>query len=197
VESFAAREIRANAGTDFWYGNIGLNIAAKVLEVVSKRKFDVLIKQKLFTPLGMRQTTFTELDGGLYDPSGGARSTAEDYMKFLVMLMNKGKYNGKQILSEGSVDEMIKIETANVPKRYVPKSAEGFNYALGSWVIEERKGKATALASPGLFGTWPMIDFCRGYAYILFVKNYLGDERANAHMEIKQVIDEQIKEECK
>jgi CubicO group peptidase (beta-lactamase class C family) len=197
VESFAAREIRANAGTDFWYGNIGLNIAAKVLEVVSKRKFDVLIKQKLFTPLGMRQTTFTELDGGLYDPSGGARSTAEDYMKFLVMLMNKGKYNGKQILSEASVDEMLKIETANVPKRYVPKSAEGFNYALGSWVVEERKGKATALASPGLFGTWPMIDFCRGYAYILFVKNYLGDERANAHLEIKKVIDEQIKEECK
>ena len=197
VESFAAREIRANAGTDFWYGNIGLNIAAKVLEVVSKRKFDVLIKQKLFTPLGMRQTTFTELDGGLYDPSGGARSTAEDYMKFMVMLMNKGKYNGKQILSEGSVDEMMKIQTANVPKRYVPKSAEGFNYALGSWVVEEKDGNATALASPGLFGTWPMIDFCRGYAYILFVKNYLGDERANAHMEIKRVIDEQIKDECK
>jgi len=197
VESFAAREIRANAGTDFWYGNIGLNIAAKVLEVVSKRKFDVLIKQKLFTPLGMRQTTFTELDGGLYNPSGGARSTAEDYMKFMVMLMNKGKYNGKQVLSEASVDEMMKIQTANVPKRYIPKSAEGFNYALGSWAIEESDGKATALASPGLFGTWPMIDFCRGYAYILFVKNYLGDERASAHLEIKQVIDEQIKEECK
>src|SRR6187401_843230 len=197
VESFAAREIRANAGTDFWYGNIGLNIAAKVLEVVSKRKFDVLIKQKLFTPIGMRQTTFTELDGGLYDPSGGARSTAEDYMKFMVMLMNKGKYNGKQILSEASVDEMMKIQTANVPKRYVPKSAEGFNYALGSWVVEEKDGNATALASPGLFGTWPMIDFCRGYAYILFVKNYLGEERANAHLEIKQVIDEKITEECK
>ena len=196
VESFAAREIRANAGTDFWYGNIGLNIAAKVLEVVSKRKFDVLIKQKLFTPLGMRQTTFTELDGGLYNPSGGARSTAEDYMKFMVMLMNKGKYNGKQVLSEGSVDEMLKIQTANVPKRYVPKSAEGFNYALGSWVVEENDGNATTLASPGLFGTWPMIDFCRGYAYILFVKNYLGDERASAHLQIKQVIDEQIKDEC-
>jgi CubicO group peptidase (beta-lactamase class C family) len=196
VESFAAKEIRANAGTDFWYGNIGLNIAAKVLEVVSKRKFDVLIKQKLFTPIGMRQTTFTELDGGLYNPSGGARSTAEDYMKFLVMLMNKGKYNGKQILSEGSVNEMMKIQTANVPKRYVPKAAEGFNYALGSWVVEEKGGNATALASPGLFGTWPMIDFCRGYAYILFVKNYLGDERANAHLKIKKVIDEAIKGDC-
>ena len=118
-------------------------------------------------------------------------------MKFLVMLMNKGKYNGKQILSEESVNEMMKIQTANVPKRYVPKAAEGFNYALGSWVVEEKDGNATALASPGLFGTWPMVDFCRGYAYILFVKNYLGEERANAHLEIKQVIDEVIKDECK
>ena len=197
ANSFASKEIRANAGTDFWYGNIGLNLAARALEVVSKRKFDVLIKQKLFTPLQMRQTTFTELDGGLYNPSGGARSTADDYMKFLVMLMNKGKYNGRQILSEESVNEMMKIQTANVPKRYVPKAAEGFNYALGSWVVEEKDGNATALASPGLFGTWPMVDFCRGYSYILFVKNYLGEERAAAHMEIKAVIDEKIKGECK
>lgn len=206
VEAFAAREIRANAGIDFWYGNVGLNIAAKVLEVVSKRKFDVLIKQKLFVPLGMRQTTFTELDGGLYNPSGGARSTADDYMKFLVMLMNKGKYNGKQILSEESVDEMMKIQTNTSMIRYAPKAAEGFNYALGSWVIEEKSplpaspgagGVATALASPGLFGTWPMIDFCRGYAYILFVKNFLGDERADAHLEIKEVIDQAMKKECK
>ena len=197
IEAFAAREIRANAGTDFWYGNIGLNIAARVVEVVSKRKFDALIKQKLFTPLTMRQTTFSELDGGLYNPSGGARSTADDYMKFLVMLMNKGKYNGKQILSEESVDEMMKIHTLNIPKKNSPKAAEGFDYALGSWVIEGKDGVAAALASPGLFGTWPMIDFCRGYAYILFVKNFLGEERANAHLEIKAVIDEKIKEKCK
>ena len=203
INSFAAREIRANAGTDFWYGNIGLNIAARVLEVVSKRKFDLLIKQKLFIPLGMRQTTFTTLDGSLYNPSGGAKSTADDYMRFLVMLMNKGKYNGKQILREESVDEMMKVQTTSGMIKYAPKAAEGFNYALGSWVIEQTAPKAnepsiaTALASPGLFGTWPMIDFCRGYAYILFVKNFLGEERANAHLEIKKVIDEKIKGECK
>ena len=196
VESFAARTIRANAGTDFWYGNVGLDIAARVVEIVSKRKFDVLIKQKLLTPLGMRQTTFTDLGGGLYNPSGGARSSSDDYMKFLLMLMNKGKYNGKQVLSEESVDEMMKIQTANVPKRYSPKATEGFNYVLGSWVVEENDGKAATLASPGLFGTWPMVDFCRGYAYILFVKNFSGEESANAHLEIKKVIDEQIKDEC-
>ena len=192
VESFAAREIRANAGTDFWYGNIGLNIAAKVLEVVSKRKFDALIKQKLLTPLGMRQTTFTELDGGLYNPSGGARSTAEDYMKFMVMLMNKGKYNGVQVLSENSVKLMMEVQDRPEQIKYAPQAAEGYTYALGSWVVEQKNGIATSLASPGLFGTWPMIDFCRGYAYLFFVKNLLGEERADVQRQIKTIIDKQM-----
>ena len=63
VNSYAAREIRTNPGTDFWYGNIGLNIAGRVLEVISKKRFDVLIKQKLFNPMTMRRTSFTSLDG--------------------------------------------------------------------------------------------------------------------------------------
>jgi hypothetical protein len=81
--------------------------------------------------------------------------------------------------------------------KYAPKSAEGFTYALGSWVMEEKNGVATTLASPGLFGTWPMIDFCRGYAYIVFVKNLLGEERAIAHRELKKIIDKQIPSSCR
>jgi hypothetical protein len=108
--------------------------------------------------------------------------------------------------------------------KYAPKSAEGFKYASGSWVIEEmvftevtKDGKklnrpavpmppgdvtikkitiATTLASPGLFGTWPMVDFCRGYAYIVFVKNLLGEERADAHIVLKKLVDEQVKNDC-
>ncbi len=203
VNAFAAREIRANAGTDFWYGNIGLNIAGRVLEVVSKKKFDLLIKTKLFNPLGMRKTSFSNLDGSPVNPSGGAVSTADDYMQFLVMLLNKGNYKGKQILSEESVELMMQIQTNNIPVNYAPKAAEGYQYALGSWVIEgplpssSNGGRvATALSSPGLFGTWPMIDYCRGYAYIVFVKNLLGEERADAHIELKKIIDEQISSSC-
>jgi len=31
-----------------------------------------------------------------------------------------------------------------------------------------------------------MIDFCRGYAYIVLVKKFAGRERADAHREIKK-----------
>lgn len=204
VNSFAARDIRANTGTDFWYGNIGLNIAGRVAEVITRKKFDVLIRTKLFIPLGMTKTTFASLNGAPINPSGGAKSTADDYMKFLVMLLNKGKYNGVQILSENAVNEMLQPQNRLDQVKYAPKSAEGFRYALGAWVIEEApqlhslkaKGKATALASPGLFGTWPMVDYCRGYAYIVFVKNLLGEERADAHINLKSIIDQQLISVC-
>ncbi|HYM93267.1 MAG TPA: serine hydrolase domain-containing protein [Chitinophagaceae bacterium] len=198
VNSFAAKDIQANAGTEFRYSDIGLNIAGRILEVVSKRRFDLLIKTKLFNPLGMRKTTFSTLDGSAINPSGGAKSTAEDYMKFLVMLLNNGKYNGQQILSAAAVEQMMQSQTTLDKIKYAPKVAEGFNYALGSWVQEaDKNGKATALTSPGLFGTWPLIDFCRGYAYIMFVKNLLNEDRADANLEIKKIIDTRISSSCK
>ena len=197
VNDFAARDIRANPGTDFWYGSVGLNIAGRVLEVISKKKFEVLIKTKLFTPLGMTKTTFAEMNGGPVNPSGGAKSTADDYMKFLVMMLNKGKYNGVQVLSEKAVQQMMIVQNKPEQIKSAPKAAEGYTYSSGSWVVEEKNGIATSLASPGLFGTWPMIDFCRGYAYIVFVKNLLGEERAGVHRELKKIIDKQIISACK
>jgi CubicO group peptidase (beta-lactamase class C family) len=196
VNIIASREIQAPPGTEFRYSGYGLNIAGRICEVVTKKKFDQLIKLKLFAPLTMRSSNFTEANMGPVNPSGGAKSTAEDYMKFLTMLLNRGNYKGKQIISEASIDEMMKINTKAEQIKYAPKSATGFNYASGSWVIEEKEGSATTLASPGLFGTWPMIDFCRGYAYLVFVKNLLGEERADAHLQIKAVVDEQFKTDC-
>lgn len=196
VNSFASREIRANPGTDFWYGNIGINIAGRVLEVVSKKKFDILIKQKLFNPLGMRRTSFATLDGSAINPSGGASSTADDYIRFLGMLLNKGKIGNKQILSEESAMMLMQIQTKPEQIRFAPKAAQGYSYALGSWVLEEKDGKAEVMASPGLFGSWPMIDFCRGYACLIFVKSLLSEEKANLYIDIKKVIDEQMPSSC-
>jgi len=197
VNSFAAKDIQANPGEEFRYSNIGLNIAGRILEIISKRKFDVLARQRLFVPLAMRKTTFSTLDGSAVNPSGGAQSTPDDYMHFLIMLMNKGTYQGRKILSAEAVNQLLQVQTKPGQIKYAPKAAEGYNYALGAWVIEEKDGAATSVASPGLFGTWPMIDYCRGYAYLFFVKNLLGEERADAQLEIKSVIDEKFGNTCK
>ena len=197
VNSFAAKDIQANPGEEFRYSNIGLNIAGRILEIISKRRFDVLARQRLFVPLLMRRTSFSSLDGSAVNPSGGALSSPEDYMHFLIMLMNKGVYQGRRVLSEKAVNEMLTIQTRLEQIRYAPKGTESYNYALGAWAEEEKDGIATAVTSPGLFGTWPLIDYCHGYAYLFFVKNLLDEEKADTQIEIKTAIDEKFTNACK
>lgn len=193
VNSFAARDIRVNAGDDFWYGTVGLNTAARVLEIISKKKFDVLIKQKLLTPLAMRRTTFSTLDASAIDPSAGAQTTAEEYLKFLAMLLNNGKVGDKQILSPESVAELRKVNAKDGTFKYAPKAATGFSYALGSWSLEDNDGVAQSLACFSLSGSWPMVNFSKGYASIVLTKSAQSEERDDIHMEIKGIVDEVIK----
>jgi len=198
ADFYAKSEIQANAGEEFRYSNVGPNIAAAILEIVNKKKFDMLIKQKLLNPLGMRKTTFSTLDGSLPDPSDGAQSTSDDYIHFLQMLLNNGKYHGTQILSEASVKELRRMQTTPEQMKYSPKTAEGFGYALGSWIVDEGKDNvANALACPSLNGTWPMVDWCRGYAYLFFTKTLLKDEqKKDVYLQMKDAIDEKMHTKC-
>lgn len=194
VASFAKKEIRTNAGTEFRYSNLGMNIAGRILEVVTKKKFDMLIKQKLLNPLQMRKTTFSNLDGSALDPSAGGLSTAEEFMHFLQMLLNNGSYRGQQILSEASMKELRKVTATPDQVKFAPRTAEGFGYALGSWALEAGKsGEVTALAGIGLTGPWAMIDWSRGYAYLFLVKSLQGEQKKEVYVQMKEAIDIKLK----
>ena len=197
VNNFMSKhEIFAQPGQQFAYSSVGLNIAGRVLEIISRKPFDQLMTQRIFRPLNMKASTFYSEKA--VNPSGGAKSTAADYMNFLRMILNKGTFNGKRILSEQSIAEMQKSETKQNMVKYTPANAQGFNYALGEWILEaDADGNSTTVASPGLFGTWPMVDNCRGYACIIFTKNLKTQQRKEIYTDIKQSIDAQIASKCK
>jgi CubicO group peptidase (beta-lactamase class C family) len=196
IEEFASkREIVSNPGLAFSYSNVGMNIAGRYIEVALKRGFEQLMQEKILRPLQMRGTNFSSLNA--INPSGGAQSTANDLMNFCSMLLNKGMFNGKRVLSEESVKLLLQTQTTSAMIKYAPKSAEGYNYALGSWVLQtDQNGNATVLASPGLFGTWPMIDLCRNYAVVFFAKELLSEEKKDVYLKLKNIIDEQIVANC-
>lgn len=190
VNAIAAKEISANPGEEFHYGNIGLNIAGRVLEVITKKSFDRLIQERLLRPLKMRATNFVNEDGGAVNPSAGARSTATDYINFLSMILNKGMFEGKQILSEQAITVMQKPQFGGLPVKYSPRQTEGFEYGFGQW-ITGADGKETVTA-PSLSGTWPFIDKCRGYACIILVQNPLKEDKQEIFLQVKDIIDEKI-----
>jgi CubicO group peptidase (beta-lactamase class C family) len=198
VNSFASkREIQTNPGTEFYYSHTGPNIAGRVLEIISKKGFDRLMQERIIRPLKMRGTTFSNMDGGAINPSGGAESTANDYMNFLTMLLNKGVFLGKRVLSEKAVAEMEKAQFPQLPVKYVPKGTEGFQFGLGVWLADnDTKGSPTILCEPSLSGSWPYLDLCRNYAAILLLKSPESESKKDLYIKFKEAVEKQFSSTC-
>ena len=127
------------------YSNVGIDLAGYILQLKSKMNFDDAVKQELFIPLEMTNSTFNVLQylqnknhaEGLIEgikepiinysfiPSGGMYSSVHDMAHFLQFVLNKGVFKNKKILNENILKEM---ETIPFP---IQNQKEG--YALGLW----------------------------------------------------------------
>jgi len=58
VLSFAAEPLMFQPGTSYSYSNEGIDTAARIIEVVTGMSYKMFIQQRLFWPLGMKDTTF-------------------------------------------------------------------------------------------------------------------------------------------
>lgn len=186
------KAIAQNPGTWFQYNQMGSNIAGRVLEIVTKKKFDRLIQEKLLRPLNMRFTSFSNFTEAI-SPFDGAKSTATDYMNFLSMLLNKGKYAGKQILSEASVNELLKEQTGTALNKFTPAFYNGFSFSLGTW-IENKNSTVISCAAQNAPFVW--VDYCKGYACILLSKKEQDVQKRELYNQLQAAINEQIKGNC-
>jgi CubicO group peptidase (beta-lactamase class C family) len=193
ANAIAAKEIGNNPSKEFFYGNNGPNLVARVIEIVGKKSFDRLMQERITRPMKMRGTNFTDDNGNAPNPSAGGISTANDYITFMSMLLNKGMFEGKRILSEASIAEMQKNNFPGLPVKYTPKATEGFEYGYGNWIQEkDGSGNGIVFSCPSLVGTWPYIDKCRNYAAIILVKSGQGEQKKDLAIQFKEAVDEQI-----
>lgn len=194
VNEFASkREIDYNPGEYFFYGRIGINIAARVCEVISKRSYDQLMRERIFKPLKMSTSTVIGNYNLAANPSGSLQSTAMEYSNFLMMLLNKGVFNGKQVLKDTSIQQMFSLQMDLGKIKYTPEVAKGFGYGLGCWLQKvDANNKTQVVSSPGLFGSWPLIDLCNGYTMVIFTKSLLTSTKKDVYIKIKDVVDEAL-----
>lgn len=193
IAQIAEMPMEGKPGTVFHYSNAGLQIAGAVIEKISGKSFETLFAERIAKPLEMKNTDFGKDKVAL--PAGGAKATPEDYMNFLVMILNKGVFNGKRILSEKSVAEMqVNRITKDVRIAYSPAEAGDFGYGYGEWVMETSSiNNSTAVTSPGLFGSFPIVDNERHYAAFLMTFYLKNQGRHERYIELKHLLDETFK----
>lgn len=125
--------IMTDPGTRWEYG-INIDFVGKAVEAASGKRLDAYLRDHMFMPLGMNDTSFKITDSqrqrlvalhargedGALAPipfeieqnpefhmgGGGLYSTAADYIKFTQMILNKGRGNGNQLLKPETVELM-------------------------------------------------------------------------------------------
>ncbi len=200
IEQIAMLPMEGTPGKYFHYSNTGLQIIAAIIEKVSEKDFETAFKERIADPLEMKNTDFGK--NGVPLAAGGAFSTPEDYMHFLMMLLNEGEYKGKRIISKALVNEMQKNRLSrDVEMAYTPDEANMWGYGFGEWIMDaplavsEKKDampvskRGSAVSSPGLFGTFPWIDNDKKYCAFLFVYNLKHKDRQQKYKELKALVD--------
>src|SRR4030095_2919132 len=148
-------------GTRWAYSaQAGFDTLVLVVEKASGLKFDQFAAQRIFGPLGMKDTFFypaesynpriatlySKTDKGLvkqnnpnfmngvfFSGGGGLFTTPEDYLQFGLMLLNGGALNGKRILSPRTVELM---RSPFIPDTLAGR-ARGESFGFGVRVVND------------------------------------------------------------
>ncbi len=113
-------------GEDFLYSNAGYGLLGYLVEEISGSSFPEYCKTNIFLPLEMDHTTWLLKDTNTENmaipyegdeplpfysfatyPDGALKTTPTEYAHLLIAMMNNGQYNGKSILRDEIVTEML------------------------------------------------------------------------------------------
>ena len=149
LEKLASIPLQSQPGSK-WEYSIATDVLGVLLERASGQSLDVLLAERIFRPLGMKDTAFwvepakqgriaepIEIDPvwkikinpneirkppARYSGGGGAVSTADDYLRFAQMLLNGGELDGVRILAPKTVDAMLADQLSGVRATLPPSS---------------------------------------------------------------------------
>ena len=157
---------------------VGIDVLARVVEVASGQSFDEFLHQRIFAPLGMKDTFFVLPDdrrerlAAIYEVSDkgltkagyatiplantyfsgaiGLVSSAEDYFRFAQMLLNRGQFDGKRLLSQRAVELFSSNQVGGMFEGQLGRPM-GMGFGLTVEVVQDSV-KAGTLRSNGSFG---------------------------------------------
>jgi CubicO group peptidase (beta-lactamase class C family) len=168
-----------------WDYGFGLDVLGLVIEQVTGRPLGQYFAENIFAPLGMTDTAFfipperaqryakalaNDPDSGepqsvtpllttrlkFESGGGGLGFTAADYMRFALMLLNRGAHGGTRILSRKTAEYMVANqlgpEVANLIANADPTRAD-YGFGLGL-AVRAQAGRGKLLGSAVDFG-WP------------------------------------------
>jgi CubicO group peptidase (beta-lactamase class C family) len=158
-------------GSGYEYANDGYSVAGLIVQTVSGMPYEDYLAAHVFEPLGMARTTFDvaqAVDLGLAtghaksrgivtagplplsrgsNPAGGVLTTAREVGNYFVALLNDGVFEGAQVISPASIEQMWTVQPATGTEAY------GFGWGQVPAAGMRLLSHAGDIGGPGAYGS--------------------------------------------
>lgn len=149
-KAFLDMEMKNKPGSRYFYDSGATYMLSKILTIVTKEKLMDYLTPRLFQPLGISDADWDEIDGA--NTGGwGCMLSLTDMAKIGQFLLQKGKWDGKQLLSEKWVEAMSGWKIASDETNVWQDWRQGYCYQM--W----RCSREGCFRADGAFGQYILV----------------------------------------
>ena len=142
----ASLENERPPGTFLYYVSIDTQVIGTILMRATGMSLSDLLQQWLWEPLGMEQDAYWLVDSENVEMAlGGLNATLRDYAKFGRLYLNKGNWNGQQIVPADWVKASITPDAPHLQTGENDLSETTSGYGFQWWLPDESDGEFMAV----------------------------------------------------
>ncbi len=155
ARAFLSTPLKYEPGTTFLYNSLGTYMLSAIVQKVSGQAIVDYLKPRLFIPLGITGMDWETDTKGVNTGGWGLRLKTEDMAKFAQLFLQKGKWNGRQILPLGWVEEASTFKILQDPN--APQTKKDSSDWLQGYCYQMWRCRNNAYRGDGAFGQFMIV----------------------------------------
>ena len=155
IKAFLSTPILYEPGTKFLYNSLGTYMLSAIVQKVTGQKVVDYLQTRLFDPLDIHGIDWETDTKGINTGGWGLRLKTEDMAKFAELFLQKGKWNGKQILPEGWAEQASTLKIIQHPD--MPQSKRDSSDWEQGYCYQMWRCRHNAFRGDGAFGQYMIV----------------------------------------
>ena len=115
IKLFMEHPVTHKPGTLFCYNSLGTYVLSAIIQKRTGEKLVSYLFPRLFRPLGINNVTWQECPQGINTGGWGLYLKTEDLAKMGLMILQKGQFNGKQVVPAEWIEAASAVQVPCVP----------------------------------------------------------------------------------
>ncbi|HPG92432.1 MAG TPA: serine hydrolase [Clostridia bacterium] len=133
ANDFMTSELKFKPGKEFMYNSMNSYMLAALVNKITGQGLVEYLTPRLFEPLGITDIFWEKCPQGIEKAGWGLYILPEDMAKLGLLVLNKGMWNGVQLLSKKWMEEATSTQID------VPEFVGKYNYGYQMWTGDEPK----------------------------------------------------------